>query len=659
MAEQAFSRMARVCKVGETMESFKNYLTNSPEPWLLILDNADDPSLDISQFFPLGNRGTIIITSRNSECKCHAPLSSRELREMETDEAITLLLRCGDLPSEDQNMRDLALPIVHTLGHLALAVSHAGASIRQKTCSLEDYLDMYKRYPKKLLSSRPVQAGLDYRHTVYTTWGISVDSIKQLASNAPDSPASNALELLTLFGFCHFDNITEDIFRSAWDNLYLTEDFPWWASNLLGMIRDPRLSDWDSLGFKEAIQLLSSYSLIHVSGVENRISLHPLVHSWIRDSLDEEMLMKWWNITISTLALASRNGSSYHLQRQLRVHLRHCIGVRKIDDLLLEDDDPLDRVEIAFQIIEVYSDPPWKNAVMLSERALEYSTKLLGNECYSTYLLLCQLARCFNHLSEFQKASDVLQDKVDVSIQLFGPTGNLTLHIMGQLYWAYRFLGRKQEALRLAERLLAICAESLDKSDDRYPLALKHLALAYSDLDRNEEAVDLLEKVLAKWKEVYGEEDIDVLDLEFNLAVVSSHSGQFQAALEMFQSTLKKHLKVYGEEHAKTLSILHCTAIVYGNIDQPEEGIPLVVKALEVGSRTGLEDRLEDWKESLEWLQSKSARLKSQSATSSTTVSRMPFKSLELQHREGEHHSSQKKWRLWPRSRRQIDGSSS
>lgn len=101
--------------------------------------------------------------------------------------------------------------------------------------------------------------------------------------------------------------------------------------------RDRRPSNWDSLLFNEAIQILSSYSLIYVSGSNNRISLHPLVHSWIRDSLNEELHLRWWNITISTLALGSYNRSA-HLRRQLKLHLRHCIGTRQIDDFFREDD---------------------------------------------------------------------------------------------------------------------------------------------------------------------------------------------------------------------------------------------------------------------------------------------------------------------------------
>ncbi|KAL9132985.1 MAG: hypothetical protein Q9175_005840, partial [Cornicularia normoerica] len=233
MAEQGFSKMARTCRVRESMEDFKRCLTNSVEPWLLILDNADDPSLDIGRFFPVGNRGTIIVTSRNPDCRCHATVGSRELREMEDDEAITLLLRSGDLLSEDEDLRCLALPIVKTLGCLALAVNHAGASIRQRICSLEDYVEIYTHHRKKLLSSRPIQAGSVYKYAVYTTWEISVDSIKELAKDTTDHTAANALELLTLFGFFHFDDITEHMFKSAWGNFSRTKKFPWWASNLL------------------------------------------------------------------------------------------------------------------------------------------------------------------------------------------------------------------------------------------------------------------------------------------------------------------------------------------------------------------------------------------------------------------------------------------
>lgn len=643
IAEQAFSKMARMCKVGESMEAFKSYLTNSLEPWLLILDNADDPSLDVARFFPVGNRGTIIVTSRNPECRCHATAGSRKLHEMESDEAITLLLRSGDLNSEDEDLRGLALPIVQTLGYLALAVNHAGASIRQNICSLDDYRDKYTRHRKKLLSSRPAQAGSDYKYTVYTTWEISVDSIKELAKDATNSTAVNALELLTLFGFCHFDDITEGMFRSAWTNFARTKGYPWWASNMLGMIRDRRPLKWDSIAFREAIQLLSSYSLIHVSEPNSRISLHLLVHTWIRDSLSEEMQLRWWNIAVSTLALAEDPLQSYHLQLQLKVHLRHCIGVGQMDDLFLEDEASLDRVAILSLISSVHLIHPYKDALKISERALEYSTKTFGHQCYSTCLLSYRLAQVFNLLSEYQKTSDLLQDKVDISIRVVGPTNDVTLGISSELSRAYRLSGRMQEALDLVRRTLAVCEESQDESDEAYLEALGDVAEVYSKLGRHEEAVDLFKKLLAKRKELFNEDDVNIMSSEVHLANAYSRSEQHQAAFETLKSTLRKCSNHLGEDHIITLFVMVWIAVEYGHLGQPEKGIPLIVKTLEVGSRTGVPDaHLDTWKRRLKSLQSR-------------TVNTSP----PLPHLEGEEVSSSRRWKFWPKTRPRIDESSS
>ncbi len=647
MAEKGFSTMARICKVGETTQDFKRHLTNSEEPWLLILDNADDPSLEISQFFPVGDRGTILVTSRNPESRRHATVGSRELREMECNEAINLLLRSGDLPSKDQKLRDLALPIVQTLGCLALAVNHAGASIRQRVCSLQEYLENYTRHRKKLLSNQLVKAGSEYKYTVYTTWEISVESIKEIAKKATDESATNALELLTVFGFCHFDDITEDIFSSAWGNLARTERYPWWASNLIGIVRDGRLQYWDSMVFNEAIRLLASYSLIYVSGPKNRISLHPLVHSWIRDSLSEELHLRWWNMTISNLALAS-NKKSIQPQRQLKVHLRHCLGVRQIDDLFAEDDVPLDRVEISMWLLEVYAIHPWtlKDSLTLSERAVEYSRRMLGDECYSTCRSSLLLAQIFNNLSQHQKASDLLQGQVDLSIRVAGPADSLSLRIMRHLSRAYRCLDRKQEALEVAQKALAICEKSLDEGDEDYDAVLDEVAIVYSDLGRYKEALELFEQILAKRKEIFDEEDLGVLRSEYNLACLYAKSGQNQTALDVFEGNLTKRLKVLGEDHPETLDTMHSTAIVYGLIGHPEKGLPLINKALAIGPTIDLDiEKIQVWEDTLKLLQSISAN-------TSTTVSEKLLTSQEPSHPQDEGTSSRNRFKLWSKTRR-------
>lgn len=628
------------------MDDFKRYLTNSPEPWLLILDNADDPRLDISRFFPVGKRGTIIVTSRNPDCRCHATVGSRELREMESDEAVNLLLRSGDLPSEDQNLRDLALPIVQKLGYLALAVNHAGASIRQRICSLEDYLSVLNHHRKKLLNSKPVQAESEYEYTVYTTWEISITRIKEIAKSAKDGTAVNALELLNFFGFCHFDDITEDIFRSAWGNRECIEDSPWWASNLLGMIRDCRLSNWDfSLLFNDAIYLLSNYSLIHVSEPNNRISLHPLVHSWIRDPLSEDMHLKWWNITVSTLALAKGAWSTYR-QRQQKAHLRHCISTRQIDDILQEDDVALDRVEMILWILDAYNCHPYNDGLTLSQRALEYSRRVIGDECYYTCKLSYRLAVFLNNSFQYQKASDLLRGQLDITIRVAGPANALTVKTIEQLTWAYRYSGRKQAALELAQTHLAICEESLDERDTVLLEALEVLATTYGDLGRYEESISIFEKLLAKRKDIFKEEDKEVLLSEYRLAWAYGTSGQHRVALDIFRRILEKSSSSFGEDHPLTLSIMAITAVECGRLGNPAKGIPLLIKALDVGSRVSLGiNELGLWKEGLKWLESESANLL-------TVASKSPSESQGPPHSNSRGILNREAWRLWPKFRR-------
>lgn len=220
-------------------------------------------------------------------------------------------------------------------------------------------------------------------------------------------------------------------------------------------------------------------------------------------------------------------------------------------------------------------------------------------------------------------------------------------------------MGRKQEALELAEKKLAVCEKSLEEIDAHTLLALCDVAAVYSDMGRYNEAIDVLENAIAKRDEMSNEDIKTMLRPETLLAVAYDRSGRHEAALEMLQNTLKKGLTLFPEDHTVTLDTMVRIALEYQVIGQPEEGIPLMIKALEVGQRTMPDELLEIWKEALKWLQYESAQLQSESANSSTTVPERSVRPQKQPHREGEEISSRKGWRLWPKTRRRIGESSS
>jgi len=82
--------------------------------WLLVFDNLDDPDLvDIEQYIPLCNHGTVIITSRRREC-IQQGRRGLEVQQMHHMESIQLLLRACSIPKFEDLVpvgRPLLIPI--------------------------------------------------------------------------------------------------------------------------------------------------------------------------------------------------------------------------------------------------------------------------------------------------------------------------------------------------------------------------------------------------------------------------------------------------------------------------------------------------------------------------------------------------------------------
>jgi len=409
-ADQAFCSLAQMHGVGDDVEAFKRWLTHSTDAWLLFLDNADDPAVDVSRYIPVGGRGTIIITTRNPDCRIRATAGSSQVGEMSRSEAISLLLRASGEEHTEDSRRNRAQPVVENLGRLALGIIHAGAVIRQKLYTFEEYCDAYKSRRKDLLNLQPGQASSDYQYTVYTTWEISINSIKTIALRSTDGTdqasitAANALDLLTLFGFCHFDGIAENIFQHVQENICDFErDYPWWISNQLCMFREKTASGWDPLPFRHAISLLCSYSLIRMTGTT--ISLHPLVHSWVRDALDDRMHLRWWTISLSTLAMAvATSDLAYRYNKGVLTHTRSCLGGRMLGDFFVEGYVAHERAYIMKQLIDVHCVcGQYQEGQILTTRTLKYSKKTLGDGHEMTWWLLRACAVLCNKIERYQE----------------------------------------------------------------------------------------------------------------------------------------------------------------------------------------------------------------------------------------------------------------
>jgi hypothetical protein len=96
--------------LGSEVDDASHWLASSQDEWLLIFDNADDPSINLFHYFPQSSSGNILITSRNPQLYVHAPDSHHHITDMDEEDAVRLLLASAIQPSisETENLaRDI------------------------------------------------------------------------------------------------------------------------------------------------------------------------------------------------------------------------------------------------------------------------------------------------------------------------------------------------------------------------------------------------------------------------------------------------------------------------------------------------------------------------------------------------------------------------
>jgi hypothetical protein len=89
--ENDLATIALAKKLGKDPEVTLRWLGHQTTKWLILFNNADDISLNLSRYFPTGSHGNILITSRNPDLAQYA-YAEHKVDRMHLEEAIDLLL---------------------------------------------------------------------------------------------------------------------------------------------------------------------------------------------------------------------------------------------------------------------------------------------------------------------------------------------------------------------------------------------------------------------------------------------------------------------------------------------------------------------------------------------------------------------------------------
>jgi tetratricopeptide (TPR) repeat protein len=249
------------------------------------------------------------------------------------------------------------------LGGLPLAITIAGAFMRETGTSIQKFLQYYQESWHALqMRARPDRY---YQGNLLQTWLVSYNEIQKRDAHVA--------ELMLLLA--HFDN--RDIWYELVKSVEHSSQSPVWFDDVVS----------DSLTFRDNIRTLSQFSLIEVNQLSDSYSIHPVIQDWCLDMArnNNDGLSSPWHelalVAVGTMVPSTHERDYWQLQRRLLVHADFMWQGLK-SGLLSAD---ISVWYALFQLGNLYSDQgKLKEAETMYQRALAVSEKAYGPDNHKT-----------------------------------------------------------------------------------------------------------------------------------------------------------------------------------------------------------------------------------------------------------------------------------
>ena len=583
----------------------KSWLASLDRSWLLIIDNADDPNVSLEDYIPPGERGFILITTRNPSHRSWGTLNPRyyAFETLDDDEASELLLKAAEQPSPwSQSVKSAADNIAKAIGALPLALIHAGKAILDGLCSLDNYIEVYRRSWNTIRRARSRSPSIKTPHrnlnmNIYSTFEIIYIGLE----HREGEDSQDAVELLKMFSFLYREKIEFEMLVAAATNprleqkqrdstseedlsaskrpLSWTAWFRQWALASMGAISaaidrpaiPAALHDVDAANpfdedrLRNALALLVQLGLSLHNRRSDSYSVHPLVHVWVRErpSTSTAEQAVWCQAATNILARsiliqppADKLSLDEKLRRDILPHLQH---VRERQEEIrarfgVNLENRKSRLRSWFFPLRV-------NPSTFGRREALESTKF---------------SLVYSKNGDFQMAANLQEAVRNFLCATAGLDHILTIGITRILVGTYVELSRNSDAVRLQKEALQNCRNSLGPD---HPMTLKvkdTLAMILRHRAQFHEGRTTSQEVVADMTRVLGPDHEDTLIAKLNLGKILTSFFLYREALEISLDVLERMKSTLGAAHLETLGAQEDVAVAY--MEVPENN-PVVRQA--------------------------------------------------------------------------------
>ncbi|KDN70942.1 hypothetical protein CSUB01_08159 [Colletotrichum sublineola] len=613
------------------IEGVCRWLAQSKEEWLLIFDNND--KVDVSKYLPAGDNGNILFTSRQSNMSPSLDANQTfAVDVMNEEDALALLQRASKRHNKSFEDEKYGKEIVRELGYLPLAIDQAGSYVDIQECSFGTYLVDFRHRRSEILGDPPLYPGVfEHNPAVYGTFELSYEALerKSKEDSRRGRAALNALRILNIFCFYGNENIPDKIIsRAAVYTKLDTEHIKGEDGDLapLPLLEKTQEGNWDPRNFRDGISTLRSYSLIKKSILhENLHSMHILVHSWVRDRMNEDTLIfqrrAARHILFFTVSRTSRLDEEMFAS-QVLPHMQACLehgGLEHLEWMRRTEEEG----KYAKTLLHLGM---WDKAAHVLEQIVADREKTLGREDWATIVASWDLAKAYRDSSRLQESEKALEevisllpscpDTATVAVKWFDVFIDLAkvyltqaryedakgiLHFVAEkhenLGWksrsfrrAYTTLstvirteGDAETALNVECFILGKCLkdEAIGPGHRMTMSAISNIAALHSDMGMHEKADEMWREVLVIDEELRGRENPITLQSKRNVATGCANLDRLEEAEVILREVLEISERVLWKTHLDTLATMDQLAGVLARRSKKEEAIDLWEECLE------------------------------------------------------------------------------
>ncbi|MBT2506925.1 tetratricopeptide repeat protein [Streptomyces sp. ISL-98] len=528
-----------------------DYLNRSSQPWLLVLDNADDPEVfRDGLWLRTSPRGIVLVTSRHGSAPVWRAAAKHPLDVLKIDDAVDVL---RDLTVNAEEQAKLEL-LASRLGCHPLALSLAGAYLGRQlleSVTVDEYLKRLDVDPSFI--DRGAEPGeQDLSRLISSTWQLSLDALAERGT-------PEATTLLRLISCYAPDPLPAGLLLPAGLDATGLSD------------ADPPLRGEQA---NRALEGLLSHALVSLLDAPVGPQ-HPTVrsvqaHPLLLETVAARIPVDQRGILLSAAAgllrgLLATNGEQRIDPHTLRLFTPHAIHLLRRTTR--------ERVEVqqtALTIVRDLRDRAYDcndffAAQVLALEAVRMTRSVVSAEALTD---LHEQGRALSGLGRFAEAVEAHSAALRDRQELLGTDHRGTLDSAYALGLALYGLGRWAEDEQCMRRATEGRERVLGPGHPDTIDARSCLAEAIGQQRRWQEARELATSNLRISQEVLGSGDRHTLTARIALAWVLAGIGRWQEAEAHTRETLLGCAQALGEDHPRTLAARQRLADVLSHLEQ-------------------------------------------------------------------------------------------